>query len=132
MVWTTHLREPFLLDRKIERAVHRCIENEALRLRCPVLAVDGTDDHVHIVVKLHSTVAVARLAQAVKGVSSNFANDQLGFDGSFDWQNNYGAFSVSSSELPTVIAYVRNQKQHHALHSVVEEWEQTFELDDAP
>lgn len=124
-VWTTQRREPFLTP-NIERALHRCIAGEAKRLRCVSLAINGMPDHVHLVVKMHSTVSIARLAQAVKGVSSLFANEKLGFEGAFDWQENYAAFSVGS-ELDAVLAYVRNQKQHHASQELWPEWEETFE-----
>ena len=124
-IWTTKLREPFL-TLEIERAVYRCIKDEARRLRCIPLEIGGMPDHVHLVVRTHSTVSTARLAQAVKGVSFKFANNQLGFEGAFDWQQNYGAFSVGS-ELEAVIAYVRNQKQHHASGDLWPEWEESFE-----
>lgn len=124
-VWTTHLREPFLMP-EVERRVHRCIAGEARRLRCLPLEVNGMPDHVHLVVQMHSTVSIARLAQAVKGVSSLFANRELGFEGAFDWQENYAAFSVGS-ELEAVLAYVRKQKQHHASGELWAEWEASFE-----
>ena len=126
-VWTTHRREPFLTP-DFERQIHRCISGEAKRLRCAPIAIGGLPDHVHLLVQLHSTVSIARLAQAVKGLSSKFANAELGFEGAFDWQQNYGAFSVGS-EFDAVVAYVRNQKDHHEGGDVWSEWEEAF-IDD--
>ena len=125
-VWTTHHREPFLAP-QIERAVHRCIAGEAKRLRCIPLAVNGMPDHVHLVVQMHSTVSIARLAQAVKGVSSLFANTELGFDGAFDRQDNYAAFSVGS-ELDAVLGYARHQKQHHGSGDIWPEWKKLLKM----
>jgi putative transposase len=111
-VWTTWRREPFLTP-EVERRIHRAICGEVKRLKCVPIAIGGMPDHVHLVVELHSTVSIARLAQAVKGGSSTWANRSLGFEGAFDWQQNYAAFSVGG-ELDAVIGYVRNQKKHHA------------------
>jgi REP element-mobilizing transposase RayT len=127
LVWTTRQRAP-LLTPEFERRVHRCIQSEAERLDCIVLAVNGMPDHVHLVVRMPSKLAVARLAQAVKGNSSRFANDALGFGGAFDWQQNYAAFSVSRSHLKRVVAYVRRQKEHHAAGRLWSEWEETEEI----
>ena len=76
LVWGTHERLPCITP-EIERPVHRCIEGEARALGCDVLAIGGTADHVHLVVKLPTTVTIARLAQQVKGVSSHFVHDEF-------------------------------------------------------
>ena len=76
LVWGTHARLPCITP-EIERPVHRCIAGEARALGCDVLAIGGTADHVHLVVKLPTTVTIARLAQQVKGVSSHFVHDEF-------------------------------------------------------
>lgn len=90
-----------------------------------MLAIGGMPDHVHCVVQMHSTVAIAKLAQAIKGNSSKLMNHESYYDGAFDWQNHYGAFSVSRSHLKRVIMYVKNQKARHAEGKVWQEWEET-------
>ncbi|HEX8237662.1 MAG TPA: IS200/IS605 family transposase [Abditibacteriaceae bacterium] len=127
LVWATRGRTPLLTPADIERRVHRCIHYEAERLKCTVLAIQGMPDHVHLVVQMPSTLAVSRLAQAVKGVSSRFANETLGFDGAFDWQQNYAAFSLSRSHLTRVVKYVQNQKEHHQEGTQWSEWEEADE-----
>jgi len=128
LVWATRGRVPLLDAAEAERAVHRCIATEARRLKCEVLAVNGMPDHVHLVVKLPSTVAIARLAQAVKGISSKMANEHCSFGGAFDWQDSYAAFSVSISHLPRVVAYVERQKEHHSSQELWPALEETEEL----
>lgn len=131
LVWATRGREPFLTA-ELERVAHRCIVGEIEKLRCTVLAIGGMSDHVHCVVQMHSTVAIAKLAQAIKGNSSKLLNHESHYDGAFDWQDNYGAFSVSRSHLKRVVAYVKNQKVRHTQGSVWQEWEETqLEWDDA-
>lgn len=123
LVWATRERRPSVHS-GVEDQIFGCIRGEVARLKCDVLALNGLPDHVHLVVKLHSTIAVARLAQAVKGVSSGMANNELGFEGAFDWQDHYAAFSVSRSHLKRVIGYVDRQKQRHATGNLWAEWEE--------
>ena len=128
MIWKTQKRERFLANPQVERAVHRCIQAEVQRLDCPALEIGGTEDHVHLLFSLSSTKTISRVAQAVKGVSSSFANDELGFRGTFDWRDNYGAFSVSERDLDMIRAYIRKQKEHHRDKTQVDEWETTYEI----
>ncbi len=127
MVWKTLRREALLADPQVERAVYRCIEQEAQRAKCPALGIGGTANHVHLLFPLYATKTIAQVAQLVKGVSSNFANDQLDFYGSFAWNENYGAFSVSERDLDLIRAYIANQKRHHRENTQVDEWETTYE-----
>lgn len=126
LVWSTYYRAPWITA-EVERAVYRCIADEATRCNCNILAINGMPDHVHLVVTLPSTVSLAKLMQAVKGTSSAFARDLLPPGSAHGWQDNYAAFSVSRSHLKRVIDYVQNQKQHHASANLWDEWEQTFE-----
>jgi putative transposase len=133
LVWATLRRSPFLSDPVDERRVHRCIQAEAEKLGCVVLAVDGMPDHVHLVVKVPTKLSAAKLAQTVKGCSSNFANEQLQLDEHFNWQEHYGAFSVSLRDLERVVRYVQSQKEHHAtgdLWPALEEVDESDEPDD--
>ena len=111
-VWATEGREP-LLTPDIERAVHRCIVNEVEKLKGVVLAIGGMPDHVHLVVQFPKIRSTAEVMKQAKGVSSALANDLTHHTRLFRWQNGYAVFSVCRSHLPTVIAYVKNQKRHH-------------------
>jgi len=123
-VWTTKNRL-FLTEPAMERGLNRTIGRETVRLKCKPLAFGAMPDHVHVVVKMHSTVAVASLAQAMKGVASKMLNADFSFENGFDWQDRYGAFSVGrGDELQNVLAYVRRQKEHHAQGDVWSEWEE--------
>ena len=120
-VWATYQRMP-LVAPEIERDVHRCIESEAKRLKCATLAIGGMPDHVHLFVRMPTRISAAMLMQQVKGVSSTFVRDQLKTDGYFGWQDGYG---VSRPHVDRVIAYVKNQKNHHENGNVWDQWEAT-------
>ena len=124
VVWVTDKRQEFVLSHH-ERAIYACIQHETQRLDCVVLAVNGMPDHVHLVAKIHSTISIAHLAQAAKGVSSRMANDELGWEGAFNWQDHYAAFSVSRAHKARVIRSVEQQKKRHANRDLWPEWEET-------
>ena len=75
-----------------------------------VLAVGGTENHVHLLFHLPPKLALAKAVLLLKANSSKWMADQGGV---FSWQEGYGAFSVSSSNLAQVIRYIRNQDAHH-------------------
>jgi putative transposase len=77
IIWGTLDGNPWISS-KIERPVFRCIVNQIHKLGFEVLVINGISDHIHIVVKLKSTVSVAQLVKLAKGVSSKFINERLG------------------------------------------------------
>jgi putative transposase len=75
-----------------------------------VHAVGGMEDHIHLLLQIPPTVALASAILAIKSNSSRWANEQ---GHSFAWQEGYAAFSVSASLVPVVVRYIRNQEAHH-------------------
>jgi REP element-mobilizing transposase RayT len=126
LIWATWDREP-LITLEIERQIHRSIASQATNMGCSVLAINGVPDHVHLVVKIPTTITIASLVKQVKGVSSHFVNDMLKPERHFKWQGSYGAFTVSRWDLDKIINYVKHQKEHHRTDELYPEWEQTFE-----
>jgi putative transposase len=96
----------------------------ANNLHLKTLAVGGTTNHIHVLVGLPSTVTVAQAVQKLKANSSRWLNEQ-GL--TFQWQEGYGAFSVSPSLLGTVQMYIRNQEKHHRKRSFEEEFRALLE-----
>ena len=72
-----------------------------------ILAVGGAEDHIHLLFHLPPKLALAKAVLLLKANSSKWMNKD------FSWQEGYGAFSVSASNLDSVIRYVRNQEKHH-------------------
>ena len=115
-VWKTSRGRP-LISAAIEPHVVRAIAAKSLELRCSPCAVGGTSDHMHLLARLHPSVSVARLVGEVKGASSHLVTHDLGVP-FFRWQSGYGAFTVSTEDVPAVERYILNQKQHHAIGAV--------------
>jgi putative transposase len=96
----------------------------ANNLHIKTLAVGGTTNHVHVLLGLPTTMTVAQAVQKLKANSSRWLNEQ---GVTFQWQEGYGAFSVSPSLLKTVQAYIRNQERQHAKRSFEEEFQALLE-----
>jgi putative transposase len=86
------------------------------------LAVGGTADHVHTLLSLPATLSVAKAIQLIKGGSSKWVHDQFPRYQKFAWQDGYGAFSVSASQMKSVIRYIDAQKEHHQKRTFEEEF----------
>ena len=125
-VWTTQYRQPTLTP-EIERAVHRAIESQALTLGCKTLAINGTENHVHLLVKTPTRLSAARLMNQVKSLSSSLTHQHFPNHAEFGWQDGYGVFSVGRNQIKGVIAYIENQKEHHAKNELHPDWEETDE-----
>lgn len=77
------------------------------------LAVGGTDDHVHMLVLLPSTLSTAKAVQLLKGASSKWIHETFPAMSAFAWQEGYGAFSVGVSAIADTVAYIDRQDEHH-------------------
>jgi REP element-mobilizing transposase RayT len=97
-----------------------------------LVAINGMPDHVHILIGLRPTQSMADLIQDVKAGLSKWINANKYCRGRFEWQTGYGAFSYSKSQLPEVIRYIENQKEHHRKQTFLEEYQlflDKFEVD---
>ena len=111
LVWSTRGRHPWLTA-EVEPVAHGLIREKSLALGARVHALNGTEDHVHLVVELPPKLSISRFIGQVKAVSSTMLNRQV-LQG-FGWQPEYGAFTVTPKHLPTVVGYVESQKERHA------------------
>ncbi|HYP42021.1 MAG TPA: IS200/IS605 family transposase [Chloroflexia bacterium] len=96
------------------------------------LIINGTHDHVHLLVALPATVAIADLIRVVKANSSRWAHEKWPKRHEFGWQQGYGAFSVSRSAMKDVEEYIANQEEHHRKVSFQEEFLALLKRHDIP
>ena len=129
-IWTTFERTPGLNDHLCS-LVYRSVYARAKRLAVIVHQIGGTEDHVHVVASVPPKLAVAECVGQLKGASSHTANDALRMASGFRWESGCGAVSRGERSLPSVIAYVRNQREHHAGGSLIGLYEHAGE-DAAP
>lgn len=114
-VFATHRRQP-LISNELQPRLWAYMGGIARANGMKALAVGGTQDHVHLLVSLPTTISVAKAVQLIKAGSSKWMNDQKRAKW-FGWQEKYGAFSIGVSQMEAAIRYVQNQAQHHAKKS---------------
>jgi REP element-mobilizing transposase RayT len=100
-----------LIPKEFERRLYPFIASIAGEHEIPLLAAGGMQDHSHLLFRLPASISLASAISAFKANSSRFMHEQ-GL--AFEWQNGYGAFSVSPPHLDKVVAYVREQRERHA------------------
>ncbi|HEX5038207.1 MAG TPA: IS200/IS605 family transposase [bacterium] len=129
LVWSTKKREP-LLTPFVEMVVHSFLIDKTQSLGAEILAINGMEDHVHLLVRLAPKQNISKFVKDLKGSSSHFLNEVL--EGHrvesvmvFQWQPGYAVFSVGEKDLSIVGSYIRKQKEHHRKRQLVEEWEST-------
>jgi putative transposase len=87
-----------------------------------LLAAGGMPDHVHLLVALHKELAVSVALRLLKANSSKWVHETFPEHRSFAWQTEYGAFTVSYSNLGRVKRYLANQAEHHRVRMFQEEF----------
>ncbi|WP_264520177.1 IS200/IS605 family transposase [Flavobacterium sp. N1994] len=97
-----------------------------------LLAINGMPDHIHVFIGMRPTQSVSDLLQDIKGNSSKWINEKKFLKAKFEWQEGYGAFSYSKSQVNSVIDYIKNQEKHHAVKTFRDEYLEflnLFEID---
>lgn len=113
LVWTTKNRQPLITSNK-EQQLYNYILRKAQALNCQIHAIDGIEDHIHIVVTIPPSLAVSEFVKKIKGSSSHHLNHSSNTSSDkFVWQEGYGVFSLGYKQLKDVVIYVQNQKNHH-------------------
>jgi REP element-mobilizing transposase RayT len=87
-----------------------------------VLSIGGMPDHIHLLFAFRPTQSLSELMQNVKRNSSEWINKEKLALGKFSWQEGYGAFSYSKSQIPQVVKYIENQETHHKKRTFSEEY----------
>ena len=90
--------------------------------KCKVYAIYCNPDHTHIFVSIHPSVSHSKLMEQVKSGSSNWLNGKKYLPGKFAWQDGFGAFSYSKSQVDIVVKYILNQPEHHKKQTFQEEY----------
>jgi REP element-mobilizing transposase RayT len=87
-----------------------------------LIAVNGMADHVHVLVGMKPTMTLSDLVRDVKAGSSGFVNEKGWLRGKFHWQEGFGAFSHSHSQIDRVARYIEGQEEHHRKNTFREEY----------
>jgi len=111
VVFSTKDRAPLIKqdwEQRLHAYIGKILDSEGAGL----LAAGGIEDHVHLLVWTRPIQAPADLVRAMKANSSRWVRETVG-EPAFAWQTGYGIFTVSHSVAPSVVEYMRNQREHH-------------------
>jgi putative transposase len=87
-----------------------------------LLAIYCNPDHTHILLSIHPNISISEITRDIKTNSSRWINENKLIKGKFNWQEGYGAFTYSKSQLDAVIKYIINQPIHHKKNTFKEEY----------
>jgi REP element-mobilizing transposase RayT len=112
VIFSTKGRRP-VISKGIRESLFPYIAGIARKNGFLALEIGGAEDHVHILLSLSAVIPVFKAVQLLKGGSSKWLREKFPQLGDFTWQEGYGAFSVSISQIPNITKYIRNQMEHH-------------------
>ena len=115
-VWATKERTP-LITLEVEEVLFGYLIGKAHSIKSIVHAVDGTENHIHLVASVPPSVALSDFVARLKGSSSHHLNKIRKH--AFFWQGGYGVISFGEKQLEWVVKYVNDQKQHHTEYTAL-------------
>ena len=111
-----------LIKVEFEEDLYKYITGVIMNLDQQLIRINGMPDHCHLLVRLRPSLAPSKFVQAVKTNSSRWINEKKFLKYRFNWQTGGGIFSVSHRNVPELISYIENQKEHHKKSSFREEY----------
>src|SRR5579863_1390550 len=120
-VFSTKERRPLITPALRER-LWPFLGGIARQNKMKAIEIGGVEDHVHMLLSLPASMPIAKAMQLIKGGSSKWVHETFPEHRLFGWQEKYGAFSVSVSQLDKIVQYIRSQPQHHRKMTFQEEF----------
>ena len=111
-IFGTKDRRP-LIDAEVRPRLFPYLAGVAREMGATPLAVNGVEDHAHLLLGIPPALSAAEVTRVVKANASRWVHEQWPRKTSFAWQAGYGAFSVSRSNVDEVVAYIARQEEHH-------------------
>ncbi len=123
IVFSTKFRE-HLLSKETNSAIYEHIMTNCKKKDIFLQSINGSFDHIHCLISLGKDQSIAQTVQLIKGESSFWINQNHIVPFKFSWQDDYFAVSVSESHVIRVVAYIKNQEEHHKKKAFSEEVEE--------
>ena len=121
-----------MITKELKSPLMAVIGNLINETGCKTILVNGTEDHVHCFFGLKPSRNVSKVMQIAKAKSSKWINENGILQRRFEWQEGFGAFSYSHSQINAVYNYIKNQERHHSKQTFPDEYIkmlQKFEVD---
>lgn len=127
LVFSTKNRVNFI-HQNIETRVWSYLGGIARKHNLIALQIGGTENHIHALIISKPTIEPSQIPKWLKGESSKWIHQEFSDLRDFAWQDGYGIFSVSKSNVPKVIEYIKNQRKHHLEQSFEDEYIELLKL----
>lgn len=111
-----------LIHSELKERLHQYLTGMIQNNDHKMLQINSMPDHVHMLIGLRPVQSLSSLVQNIKNESSKWINTNQLCDSKFQWQEGFGAFSYSKSQINTVIKYIQNQELHHSKKTFKEEY----------
>ena len=121
IIFSTKDRAPFI-DAELKPELLAYLGGMVREVNGQAYGINGTADHVHLLVSLPPTIALSEAMKVLKANSSRWVSEKWRARKAFGWQTGYGAFSVSKSNAPDVLKYIADQEEHHRKVTFKEEF----------
>ena len=111
-IWPTANKLPLILS-EIEVKAYKIVADEFSNFNCKVELINGTSDHLHILFLMNPMVSITELVRQIQFETAKLINSECFNAGSFNWQSQPLVLSVSESQIPRLLEYIRIQKEIH-------------------
>ena len=108
LVWATKHKHA-TIDDSIKSKLYAFLEDELIKLGCSVLKINGTEDHVHCLIRIRPHISISIIVKQIKGSSSRYINKNNLIEDHFEWQRGYYVNSIHKSEIGRIVNYIENQ-----------------------
>jgi putative transposase len=108
--------------------LHKYITAIVQKHKIKMMAINSMPDHIHMFIGLRPDITISEIVHDIKHSSTNFINDKKWFQHKFNWQEGFGAFTYSQSQINNVVKYILNQEKHHHKKSFKEEYIELLKL----
>ncbi len=102
-----------VIDKSFKNELYKYICGIVTNKKQKVFSINGVADHIHILVSIGPDYSISNLVKDIKVNSTKWINERKFVMGKFQWQEGFGAFSVSQSQISKVATYIDNQEEHH-------------------
>ena len=117
-----------LLQQEWKEDLHKYITGIFQHNKHKMLQINSMPDHMHIFIGMRPDQSISASIQNVKTESSRWINSHKLCRRSFNWQDGYGAFSYSRSQVPALVRYIQNQEMHHRKETFLDEYRRMLKL----
>ena len=112
----------YLIPKEHKEELHKYFTGLVKNRKAKMLAVNCMPDHIHLFVGFKPNILISDFVKEIKVESNEFINAKKWTKGKFNWQEGFGAFSYSRSQIDNVIKYISNQEKHHKIKTFKEEY----------